>query len=189
MVMATNQIVTESPQGGNEQAIDRLNDRWMCSITLPIRTHADSRALEAFLASFRGQVNWINLWHLAQPAPLGTMRGAPTLAEAAAQGASSLTIMSTVGATLKAGDMIGVGGLLLMVAEDCAAVAVGVDPNITYQITAPLVNRIRTAQALGAAVTWDKPTAQFRQVAHSGVNYVAGVSDEVTLELRERIAA
>lgn len=183
MVLDTNQIVNSSPQGGNEQAVDRLNDRWMCSMTLPIRTHAESRALEAFLANFRGQVNWISLWHMGQWSgqPRGTMRGSPTLVSAASQGADELRISTTAGATLLAGDLVGVGGLLFMVAADCEAGGAGT-------LVAPIVNRVRTAQALGASVTWDKPTAPFRLVSHSGVNYVAGISDEVTLELRERIA-
>jgi hypothetical protein len=183
MRLETNQIVNSSPQGGNEQAVDRLNDRWVASVTMPVRTHADSRALEAFLARFRGQVNWIDLWHMGQWSgqPSGTMRGSPVLLSAAAQGADELRITTDAGATLLAGDLVGVGGLLFMVAEDCTAGGGGT-------LTVPIVNRVRTAQALGAAVTWNKPTASFRVVSHSGVHYVGGVSEEVTIELRERIA-
>lgn len=183
LYMETNQIVNSSPQGGNEQAVDRLNDRWLASVTLPIRTHAESRALEAFLASFRGQVNWISLWHMGQWSgqPRGTMRGSRVLQAAASQGADELRITTDPGDTMLAGDMVGVGGLLFMAAADCAAGGGGT-------LVVPIVNRVRTAQTLGAAVTWDKPTAPFRLVSHSGVNYVSGVSDAVTLEFRERIA-
>lgn len=181
--LMTNQIVNSSPQGGGEQVVDRLNDCWVCSMTLPIRTHAESRALEAFLNRFRGQVNWISLWHMGQWSgqPNGTMRGTPVLTSAAAQGDAELRITTTAGATLLAGDLVGVGGLLFMVAEDCVAGGAGT-------ITVPIVNRVRTAQALGAAVTWNKPTTTFRIAAHSGVNYVTAVSDEVSIQLRERIA-
>lgn len=180
MLFVTNQVVNESPQGGDEQVVDRLNDRWQCSLTLPVRKHADAAAVEAFLASFRGQVNWISLWHFVRPAPRGTMRGSPTLKLNADQGASSITVDTTAAATLKAGDMIGVGGLLLMVAEDCTA-------NGSGTLVVPLVNRIRTAQTLGTAVVWDKPTAAFRIVGHSGVNYIPGSADEVSVELREKV--
>jgi hypothetical protein len=181
MDLETNQIANSSPQGGNEQVIDRLNDRWVASITLPVRTHAESRALEAFLNNLRGIVNWVHLWHLASPYPRGTMRGSPVLTSAADQGDDELRITTDAGATLLAGDLVGVGGLLFMVAEDCVAGGAGT-------LTVPIVNRVRTAQALGAAVTWDKPTTTFRVPSRSRVNYMAGVSDEVTLELRERIA-
>jgi hypothetical protein len=180
MVLETNQIVNESPQGGSEQVVDRLNDRWTCSLTLPIRTHADAAALEAFLASFRGQVNWISLWHMVRPVPRGTLRGTPTVSGAHAAGSAELRIACDTGVLLRAGDLIGAGGMLLMVAEDALQSGGFMD--------IPLVNRTRVALADGAAVTWDKPTTTFRLLAHSGVNYVPGVSDEVTLELRERVA-
>lgn len=182
MVMVANQLVNESPYGGDEQVVDKLNDRWSCSLTLPVRKHADAAAIEAFLASFRGQVNWISLWHFVRPAPRGTMRGTPTLSGAVAQGASSLPITTTAGATVLTGDMLGVGGLLFMASADATADGLGA-------ITVPLVNRVRTALSSGAAVTWDKPTAPFRLLSHSGVNYIPGIADEVTLELREKVGA
>lgn len=182
MVLSTNQIVNESANGSDEQVIDRLNDRWLCSLTLPMRKHANAAAVEAFLASFRGQVNWVDLWHFVRPMPRGTMRGAPTLAAAAAQGAASLSIQTAAGATLLAGDMVGCGGLLFMAAADATADGAGV-------LVLSLVNRARTALALGAAVTWNKPTAPFRLASHSGVNYIPGRADEVSLELREKVGA
>jgi hypothetical protein len=57
-------------------------------------------------------------------------------------------------ATLKAGDLIGCGGHLFQVAEDCTASDIG-------EMTVPLVNRVRSTITAGAAVTWDKPTAYF----------------------------
>jgi hypothetical protein len=180
MVLDTNQIVNESPQGGSEQVVDRLNDRWACSLTLPARNHEDAAELEAFLASFRGQVNWVSLWHFGRPEPRGTLRGTPFISGAHAIGSSTLHINCDTGDTLLAGDLIGAGGMLLMVAEDCAEAGGFID--------VPLVNRTRLALASLAAVTWDKPTAPFRLLSHSGVNYFGGRTDEVTMELRERVA-
>jgi hypothetical protein len=57
-------------------------------------------------------------------------------------------------ATLKAGDLIGCGGHLFQVAEDCTASDIG-------EMTVPLVNRVRSTITAGAAVTWDKPTTYF----------------------------
>jgi hypothetical protein len=176
----TNQRVNASPGGGSEQVVDMLNDRWLISLTLPRELNANAAAVEAFLNSFRGQVNTINLWHFARSAPRGTMRGAPTLSANVEQGADSLPITTEAGATLKAGDMLGVGGLLIMVKSDCTADGGGA-------LVAPIVNRVRTALASGAVVTWDKPTVACRLLSHSGVSYSAAISEEVSMSLGEAV--
>lgn len=180
LMMKTNQIANESPGGGEEQVIDRLNDRWLCSLTLPPRVKLPPAQVEAFLASFRGQVNWVWLWHWRRPVPLGTLRGAPVVKGAHARGAATLLLQTTAGATLLAGDMLGVSGLLLMVMSDCVADGGG-------EMAVPLVNRLRKSLANSTPVTWDKPTASFRLLSHSGVSYVPGYTEEVSLELVERV--
>lgn len=182
-VLQTNQRVNASPGGGSEQAVDMLNDRWMAYITLPIEKFADAAKVEAFLASFRGQVNWVDLWHFARPTPQGTIAGAPTVSGAHAQGASSLivqTVPAVPGATVKSGDMLGAGGLLLMASADATANGSGV-------ITVPLVNRLRTALSAGAAITITQPKAPFRLLQHSGVEYSRGITGEVSLTMGEKI--
>lgn len=178
---SVNQRVVASPFGGSEQAIDMLNDRWLCSVELPPRVTADGAALEAFIASFRGQVNTVGLHHFVRPVPRGTARGTLTLNANAAQGAASIQIAgcSPANGTLLAGDMLGVGGLLLMVASDCTA-AGGV-------ITVPITNRLRRALTNGAAVTWDKPAAMFRLIATNGVGYTPGIAGSVSLDFAEAI--
>jgi hypothetical protein len=180
LMLQTNQRVNAAPGGGSEQVIDKLNDRWMCYLTLPVRRFSEAAAVEAFLASFRGQVNTVNLWHFARPTPGGTITGAPTVLGAHAQGASSLVVLTAVGATVEAGDLVGVGGLLLMATADATADGVGA-------LTIPLANRLRTALANGAAVTLTQPTAPFRLLSHSGVEYSRGITTEVSLTLGEAI--
>jgi len=178
----TNQRVLASPEGGSEQAIDRLNDRWLLSCELPPARRDLSAWREAFVASFRGQVNTCALWNFARPIPLGTVRGTLTMASSAAQGAASIVVTgcSPSNGTLLAGDMLGVGGLLLMVASDCTASG-GV-------ITVPIVNRLRTALDSAAAVTWYKPTATFRLLSTSGVQTAPGISNPVSFDFGEAIA-
>lgn len=178
---SVNQRVSAAPFGGSEQAIDLLNDRWLVSLELPPHFNSTMAAMEAFIGALRGQVNTVDLWHFMRPEPRGTVRGTLTLNAAVAQGASSIVVTgcSPSTGTLLAGDVLGVGGLLLMVAADCTAVA-GV-------ITVPLTNRVRTAQAGGAAVTWDKPKAPFRMLSTSGVQYMPRVSQPVTFEFGEKI--
>lgn len=179
--METAQVVNSGTDSASEQAIDRLRDRWIASLLLPVRSKQRAQRVEAFLNSMRGQTNWVRLWHYARPAPLGTMRGTPTLDLAAAQGADQIRILTTPFATLKAGDFLGLDPLLVMVQDDAVATAGGI-------LIATLTNRIRIAQLAGAAVVWDKPKAEFRFRSHSGVRYVPGYTEETSVELVERIA-
>jgi len=181
LTLSTNQRVSASPFGGSEQAIDLLNDRWLLSCELPPTRRDLSAWREAFIAAFRGQANTCSLWNFTRSTPLGTVRGTLTLASSAAQGAANivLTGCSPSNGTLLAGDMLGVGGLLLMVATDCTASG-GV-------ITVPIVNRLRASQSSGAAVTWDKPAATFRLLSTSGVQTVPGISNPVSFDFGEAI--
>lgn len=178
---SVNQRVGASPFGGSEQAVDMLNDRWLLSCELPECRQADAAWREAFIGAMRGQTNIVSLYHFTRPEPRGTVRGTLTLNAAAAQGAASIVVTGCVPATgtLLAGDMLGVGGLLLMVASDCTAAA-GV-------ITVPIVNRLRVAQASAAAVTWDKPGAMFRILSTSGVQYSPGRASAVSFDFGEKI--
>ena len=64
--------------------------------------------------------------------------------------------------TLLAGDMIGVNGMLLQVADDATANSAGA-------MTVNLVNRCRKSIANGAAVTWNQPTSTFKPVETGGL--------------------
>jgi len=155
--------------------VDMLNDRWLVSIETAALSRADAVAIEVFIAALRGQTNTVALYHFARPAVSGTIAGAKTLSASAAQGAASIGITAT--GTLLAGDMIGVSGLLLMVAQDCTSVA-GV-------ITVPLTNRLRTALSSGAAVTTTAPTANFRLLATSGVEHNSRWAPPVSFDFGE----
>ena len=129
----------------------------------------------------RGQTNTVALYHFARPSPRGTVRGTLTLNAYAAQGAASIVVTgcSPSNGTVLAGDMFGVGGLLLMASGDCSASG-GI-------ITIPITNRLRASQSLGAAVTWNKPTANFRMLATSEVEYMPGSTQGVTFDFGEAI--
>lgn len=173
--LSTVQRVFAAPFGGSEQAVDLLNDRWMLSLVLPARAGFDKAAqIEAFIAAMRGQTNDVALWHFARPTVRGTLASAT--ASAASQGASAVTLSGT--GTLKAGDMLGISGLLLQVAAD---VSISGSGSVT------LVNRLRTA--VSGAVTFTKPTALFRFASPDvGVSYVPGRSEPVALDFVEKVA-
>jgi hypothetical protein len=178
--LSVNQRVHSSPFGGSEQVIDLLNDRWLISMSIPPTTKiAKAAAVAAFLGAMRGQTNIVNLYNMRQPQPRGTMRGSP-LCQAASQGASQIVISGLLGDTLKAGDMLGISGMLLQVAEDATA-------NGSGFITTKLVNRLRAAITSGVAVTWDKPTAPFRLISKTAVQYLPGYADSVSMDFAEVI--
>lgn len=132
-----------SPFGGDgaEAVVDLLQDRWRASFSTTATTRAESGAVEAWLAAQRGGANTTPLWHMARPYPLGTLgrqHAVYGLLADAAQGADEIQLATAPGATLLAGDMVGVSGLLLQCAADCVADGQGV-------ITVPLVNRLRRA--------------------------------------------
>ena len=177
----TNQRMFESPFGGSEQVIDMLNDRWMVSMSLPNRLHADAARVEAFIASLRGMTNTVALYHWARKQPRGTMRGTPSCGAISA-GAQTIFIGSAgAGATLLAGDMIGIAGLLLQVAADVTADGAGLMPFV------PLVNSVRKDIPSNTPVIWDKPTAPFRLASPSSVQYIPGYAPEVALDFVESI--
>lgn len=179
--MASNQRMAGSPFGGSEQVTDLLNDYWRMTVSLADSPHAWGAWREAFIASFRGQVNWVALHHFVRPQPRGTMRGTPTLSGSHAQGAASLSITGgTAGGTLLAGDMLGVGGLLCMVQSDVTLDGSGAG-------AVPITNRLRVAQSGGAVVTWDRPTALFRLLSSSGVPYMPGMAGGPSFEFKEKI--
>ena len=181
LTLATNQRVSAAPFGGSEQAIDFLNDRWLCAVELPAARHANAAWREAFIGALRGQTNTVVLWYFTCLELCGIVRGTLTLGATAAQGAASIIVTgcSPATGTLLAGDMLGVGGLLLMVASDCTASG--------GTITVPITNRLRTAQSSGASVTWLKPTAVFRLLSTSGVFYEPGMSGAVSFDFGEKI--
>lgn len=168
-----------SPLSGAGQVIDLVGERWRFVVGLPQSARLDSGALEVFLNRLKGGANRALLWHMARPAPIGTLRGSPTLAANAAQGAASISVTGTVGATLKAGDLLGLSGLLLQVETDVTFA--------TSTATVPLVTRLRKAVTSGAAITWDKPTVPFRPVDTNGiaVGHSGRIVREVSIEFLE----
>jgi hypothetical protein len=179
MRQQTSQRVFASPFGGSEQVIDMLNDRWLVSLSTPVRYHPEAASLEAFIAALRGMTNTVALYHRVRKQPRGTMRGAP-LTNGVPVGASVVQIFTTPAATLLAGDMFGAGGLLFQVASDCVADGAGT-------LFAPIVNRVRKTLTVLTPVVWDKPTAPFRLASASAVQYIPGYATEVSLDFVEAI--
>lgn len=183
MKLNTVQRAHSSPFSGSEQVVDLLNDRWLISLELAPSNEADGGAQEALINSLRGMTNTVALWHMSRPEPKGTMRGAPTLSGDHAQGASALNVATgQAGCTVAAGDVLGVGGLLVMAASAATADGLGA-------ITIPIVNRLRALVSNGSSVTWDKPTAPFRMATKAPApTNMNGIASTVSLDFVEAVS-
>lgn len=169
-----------SPYTQGMQSIDLMADFWRVQIDMPPNIGALlGGQIEAFFDRLKGSVNRIVLWNLQRPVPLGSMRGAPTLSANALQFANTASVATVPGATLRAGDMVGIGGQLVRLMVDCVA-----DGSGTMGIE--FAPRLRTAQAAGAAVTWSMPTANFIiPTGAAPVDWHPGQFTAPSFELRE----
>lgn len=163
------QITTDSvglsDPGGNSQARTYGVPRWSLSLAAPAAmTDADAGLWKAMLLTLRGSVNFLAAFDPSRPQPRGSLRGALTLASAAAIGASAIAITGgggQAGKTLVIGDWLQIGtGLgssqLVMCVAPATADGAGA---CTVTVEPPL----RLAFGGGAAVTWDRPLAYFRK--------------------------
>jgi hypothetical protein len=165
-----------SPFNGSVETIEFPGERWRVSLTFNRGTPALAAEAEAFLSRVAGGTERVRLRHFLRPAPVGTMRGTPTLSAAAARGDLQLSINTT--GTLRAGDFFKVGGQLFQCFADCTPVA--------SVLTVPLVQRVRAALSSGAAVTWDRPTALFICPAMSfAAGYSPGQAAPMSVDFEE----
>jgi hypothetical protein len=77
------------------QALEGGSPLWEVDIQGAPQMNVEAHAMVAFLESLEGYRNQLALWNLAQPQPVGTMRGTMTLSSSAAQGAGTLAVAST----------------------------------------------------------------------------------------------
>lgn len=171
-------------------------------------------AREAFGNRMRGRVNLVSIGHQRRLVPLGTLRdgttaavwrnnaaavatwqtsapaaaawtdGAPALRYALAQFDNIATLQAVPGATLRAGDMVGlgVGGQLVQVLADTApANGAGL---LVFEFTP----RARKAIPAYTQVVWASPTANFRQVSDGmPVQWHPGMFEGTAIELIEDV--
>lgn len=180
MRTSSNTRTFTSPYTQGVQVVDLMADFWLATIELnPGNDQYSGGQIEAFVDRLKGAANRIVLWNLRRPAPLGTMRGSPTLGATVAQLANTATIATAAGKTLVAGDMIGLGGQLVRVMVDAVADGSG---NLAIEF-AP---RARASIASGSAVVWDKPTANFILASNGApVDWSPGEFIAPSFDLRE----
>ena len=129
-------------------------------------TVAQASIWEALVLQLRGGVNHLTVHDVGRPAPLGTMRGTMTLNGNHSAGAVSVSVTAGAGQaskTLLAGDCLQIGsglGTSQLVKIMAAATSNG-SGVIALTVEPPL----RIAFTTGAAITWDKPVAYYRQLS------------------------
>lgn len=168
-----------SPLAGSLESIEFPGQFWRASVTLAAAKLRNGGEGEAFFSRLAGGAERVRVPYWPRLVPRGTLRGAPTLSAGAARGDLQL-VLATAGATdtLKAGDMIGVGGQLFQVFQDCVAVA--------SVLTVPLVNRVRATIASASAVTWNSPTFIGCVPSNSSSrSYEPGVANTLPVDLEE----
>lgn len=143
---------------GTSQKIGHLSDRLRCRLSLPPCNADGGQLREALLLGLASTGDLVRMRHLHRLAPLGSMRGTPTVAAAALAGARTLRVQTTAYATLSGGDMLATGNQLLMVAYQGAAADAG------GLMDMPLVLPLLAPVSSGAAVVWDGPTGVFELI-------------------------
>lgn len=139
--------------GKKGQNIDLLNDRWIASVQIAARDSEVSPLLESFVNKLKAGANTVELYHFARPTISGELLS-DLVSNYIAKGSDILYATVATGSTLKAGDMLGVNGMLMQVALDCEA--------ISNLIEIPLTMRIRKTVNAGTPITTVQPTAKFR---------------------------
>lgn len=179
--LLTPSLDSTSPITGDAKEVELLGARWVYSPTFPAQNPADRAKLEAWLNRLAGRVGRLRMWHPGRVLPKGTLRGSPLTVGTTAQHARQVTLAATNGKTLLMGDMIGVGGQLNQVSDDCVASG--------GQIIVPLVVPMRAQVAGGTAVVLDRPTALFA-LPNTGVPvpYAPGICPPFAVDLIERFA-
>lgn len=124
--------------------------RWVATLSFETELESMQRpAIEAMIMSLEGGANRLQMPHFGRPLPNGTLTGSPTLSATAAAGAKSVALSGCNG-TLKAGDIIGINGQLVMVTADATPVASAMTVNFSPAL--------RNSTASGTQVFWNQPS-------------------------------
>lgn len=185
-------IVMELPAGGyNDAALgaakEAFSDRLRGRVNLISIGYQQRRVPYGTLRDGNQVANWINAssaaatWVNASSGAASWSAGAPALRYAIAQLGNLAYIQSVPGATLKAGDHLGLGQLVRVLADTSPAGSDGL-------IVAEFTPRARRAIPAYTAVQWAYPTANFRQVSDGiPVQWHPGMHQGSAIELIEDI--
>lgn len=181
----SNTQVFESPLTRSVQTLALPGARWACTAMWQNLTPADAALARAFLYALRGRAGRFTLHNFSRPVPRGTAAGTPLVAGASQVGASLITDGWSVGATVLAGDFVGVGTELRVALADATANGSGV---MTLAFDEPL----RASPADNAPLVLTRPTCVMRltgdDIESSFKRSVLGTLETFTLDCVETFA-
>ena len=167
------------------QSVAVASPLWSISMVVTDSLQANSGAWQSLLLQLRGRENQLAMYNIARPIPVGTMRGNMTFSAAAAQGATTFSVIASnmPAKTLLAGDFLGFGsGLTQQVVMVVANAVSDTTGTITVTVEPPLNNAFTS----GSAVTWSYPCALFRRIeSKSQWDYSSVVVSGMTMALLE----
>lgn len=154
--LRSNTLDFASPLTGGVQTVGMPGARWFCTLTWAGLTLAHAAALQALQVRLRGRANRLVLPNLSRASIRGVGGGTP-LVNGAGQTGATINVdglpVSTTGVYL-AGDFLGIGGELKMVAAD-------VNSNGSGQAAVTFEPPLRAAPADNSAIVTYQPTAKF----------------------------
>ena len=169
-------VLMRSPYAGSVESVTFPGWFWKIAVSIKPRRSKNGGLAEAFFEGLAGGDDAVLVYHWLRPIPLGTMRGAPTVAIAGARG--DRTIVLTTPGTLLAGDLFKVGNTVHKAMFDCTPV--------NNTLTVPLVARLRKPAVVGDPVGWDHPTVRCIMPAmNNGSSYQPGVMQGTAIDLEE----
>jgi hypothetical protein len=185
LTMVGNVFINQSPLNKTTQRVEFHGDLWLMRAEFPPMSRQEFAVVEAFWNQLRGTAHTFRIWHMGRPMPYGTLRGSPLVAVSHPMGANSITMNNVVvGATLIAGDMLGITtstGLVQLCQVTTSLAVADSNGDIFTTITPPL----RHIANAGAAVFWSRPTAEFVLTSLPNLTESPAASDGFTIEAIE----
>ncbi len=143
-------------RSGKSSTFEMPGANWVMTLTFPNSMESmDRPKVEALVTSLRGGANRLLAPYFGRRVPNGTLRGAPRLAVVVSAGAGQMMLKDCNG-TLKAGDLISIGGQVVMIEAD-AAPASG-------QMTVSFSPALRAGHVVNTAIVWDSPLILWKLV-------------------------
>src|SRR5690606_2433468 len=154
------------------KTVEYVGALWVATLTYPDNNYADRAQIEAFWNRVTDADETVSLWHMARPAPRGTLQSNTTTSASAAEGASTVNLNATTGPTLLAGDMMQItlasaATQLVQVVSDVTSVA-GVMSSVAF--VPPLVGAVNNGAtvAVVSASTTFRPEEEFVPAVYRG---------------------
>lgn len=118
---------------GNRQRFSHLADRLRGTLLVPpTPVAAEGAVREAFMLGWRSTGDWVRMAMPHRPQPLGSLRGAPTVAVTALAGARSVQLANATGINLLLGGSFEIDSNADGRADNWAAVTIGSVSSVVY---------------------------------------------------------